>query len=137
MSQLLSVELPEDVYERVRRAAAATNQPMETTLAAIVRGATPSLDKVPRQYRAELEAMEVLGDDELAGFTQAGLSAAKQRRLAHLLDKKQQGDLTNRQQSALAELQSEADRLMLRRAYAALLLKYRGHQLPSNLESPR
>lgn len=137
MSQLLSIELPEELYERVRRAAAATNQPMETTLAAIVRGATPSLDKVPPQYRAELEAMEVLGDDELGDITQAGLSAAKQRRLAYLLRVKQEGGLTNRQQSGLAELQSEADRLMLRRAYAALLLKYRGRQLPSNLERPR
>jgi 5-methylcytosine-specific restriction endonuclease McrA len=107
MSQLLSVELPEDVYERVRRAATATKQPMEKALAAIVRGATPSLDKVPSQYRAELEAMEILGDDDLVAIARAGLTAAKQRRLADLLHKNQQGRLTTRQESALAELQSE------------------------------
>src|SRR5207245_9360419 len=60
-----SLELPEDVYERVRRAAKGMNQPVEKALVNIVRAATPSLEKVPPEYRAELEAMEDLGDEDL------------------------------------------------------------------------
>ena len=41
--------------------------------------------------------------------------------------------LTDRERTALGGLRSDADRLMLQRSYAALLLKYRGHRLP-NLE---
>ena len=52
---VLTLELPEDVYERVRRAAKGMNQPVEKALVNIVRAATPSLEKVPAEYRAELE----------------------------------------------------------------------------------
>ena len=62
---VLTLELPDDVYERVRRAAKGMNQPVEKALVDIVRAATPSLEKVPAEYRAELEAMEDLGDEEL------------------------------------------------------------------------
>ena len=62
---VLTLELPEDVYERVRRAAKGMNQSVEKALADIVRAATPSLEKVPTEYRAELESLEDLGDDEL------------------------------------------------------------------------
>jgi hypothetical protein len=36
--------------------------------------------------------------------------------------------LSNRERQTLIGLRSEADRLTLRRAYACLLLKYRGHR---------
>jgi len=39
-------------YEHVRRAAKAMNQPMEKAPANIVRAATPSLEKVPEEYRS-------------------------------------------------------------------------------------
>jgi hypothetical protein len=128
---VLTVELPEDVYERVRRAAKGMNQPVEKALADIVRAATPSLEKVPTEYRAELESLEDLGDDELLRISRSRLAPARQRRMQVLLDKNQRGELTDRERRAMAELRSAGDRLMLRRSYAALLLKYRGHRLPN------
>jgi hypothetical protein len=128
---VLTVELPEDVYERVRRAAKGMNQPVEKALADIVRAATPSLEKVPTEYRAELESLEDLGDDELLTISRSRLAPARQRRMQVLLDKNQRGELTDRERRAMAELRSAGDRLMLRRSYAALLLKYRGHRLPN------
>ena len=47
---VLTLELPEDVYERVSRAAKGMNQPVEKALVDIVRAATPSLEKVPAEY---------------------------------------------------------------------------------------
>jgi hypothetical protein len=128
---VLSLELPEDVFERVRRAAKGMNQPVETALVNIVRAATPSLEKVPAAYRAELEGLEDLGDEELWRTAQSRLASARQRRLERLLDKNQRGELTDRERRALGDLRSEADRFMLRRSYAALLLKYRGHRVPN------
>jgi hypothetical protein len=128
---VLTLELPEDVYERVRRAAKGMNQPVEKALVDIVRAATPSLEKVPSEYRAELESMEDLGDDELWGISRSRFASAKQRRMQRLLDKNQREELTDRERRALAELRSAGDRLMLRRSYAALLLKYRGHRIPN------
>ena len=128
---VLTLELPEDVYEHVRRAAKGMNQPVEKALASIVRAATPSLEKVPHEYRAELEAMEDLGDDELQRIARSRVAPAKQRRMERLLDKIQRQSLTDRERAALGELRMEGDRLMLQRSYAALLLKYRGHRVPS------
>jgi hypothetical protein len=130
---VLTLELPEDVYESVRRAAKGMNQPVETALVNIVRAATPSLEKVPPRYRAVLEAMEDLSDKELRSILGSRPSPAKQRRLEHLLDKNQRGQLTDRERRGLDELRADGDRLMLQRSYAALLLKYRGHRVP-NLE---
>jgi hypothetical protein len=128
MSQpLLTLSLPEDVYERVCRAAKGMKQPVETALVSIVRAATPSLEKVPLAYRADLEAMEDLGDDELWKLAASRLPPVKQRRLENLLGKNQRGELGNRERDVLIGLRAEGDRLMLRRSYAYLLLKYRGH----------
>src|SRR6516165_7199245 len=117
MSQaVLTLELPEDIYERVRRAAKGMKQPVEKALVNIVRAATPSLEKVPLEYRAELEALEDLGDDELESISASRLAPARQRRLATLLEKNQRGELTDRERPALIGLRADADRLMLRRA---------------------
>ncbi len=128
---VLTLELPDDVYERVKRAAKGMNQPLEKALVNIVRAASPSLERVPAAYRAELEAMEDLGDEELRRILQSRPSPAKHRRLEQLLDKNQRGELTDREDHALVKLRLDGDRLMLRRSYAALLLKYRGHRVPS------
>jgi hypothetical protein len=128
---VLTLELPEDVYERIRRAAKGMKQPVEKVLVDIVRAATPSLEKVPADYRAELESMEDLGDDELWGISRSRFALAKQGRMQRLRDKNQRGELTDRKRQALAELRSAGDRLMLRRSYAALLLRYRGHRIPN------
>lgn len=128
---VLRLELPEDVYEHVRRAAKGMNQPVEKALVRIVRAATPSLEKVPLEYRAELEAMEDLGDEELWRIAKRRLAPAKQRRLANLLDHNQRGEVTGREGQVLSGLRTDADRLMLQRSYAYLLLKYRGHRIPN------
>ena len=94
---VLSLELPEDVYERVRRAAKGMNQTVEKALVDIVRAATPSLEKVPAEHRAELESMEDLGDDELWEISRSRFAPAKQRRMQRLLDKNQRGELTDRE----------------------------------------
>lgn len=127
---VLTLKLPEDVYERVRRAAKGMNQPVEEALVNIVRAATPSLEKVPAEYRAELEGLEDLGDEELWRTLRSRPTPAKQRRLEGLLDKSRRGELTESERRALDGLRSEGDRRMLRRSYAALLLKYRGHRVP-------
>ncbi len=93
-------------------------QPVETALVNIVKAATPSLEKVPIEYRAELEAKEDLGDEELWKVADQVATPAKQRRLANLLDKNQSGKLTDREHQALRDLRAECERLMLRRSFA-------------------
>jgi hypothetical protein len=127
----VTLQLPEDIYERVRRAAKGMKQPMATALVNIVRAATPSLEKVPPPYRAELEEMEDFTDEALRKVAESALAPAQERRLNRLLDKNQRGQLTKRGRQTLMRLRSAIDGLMLQRSYAYLLLKYRGHQIPN------
>jgi hypothetical protein len=132
MSQpVLRLELPEDIYERVRRAAKGMKQPVEKALVNIVKAAMPSLDKVPAAYRAELEAMEDLDDAALWKIAEGVLPPEQQRQLARLLAKNQRGPLKEAEQRALLALRETADRVMLQRSYAYVLLKSRGHSVPS------
>ncbi len=68
---------------------------MGKALVKIVRAATPSLEKVPVEYRAELDAMEDLGDAALLKIAKSSLVPAKQHRLERLLESNQRGALTD------------------------------------------
>ena len=50
---------------------------------------------------------------------------------AGLREKRRAGTITETEQTALDQLTQEADLLTLRKAYAAVLLKWRGYKLPS------
>jgi hypothetical protein len=100
----------------------------------IVQAAMPSLEKVPPEYRPELEAMEALSDEDLWHVTESQVSATQQRQLNRLLQKNQAGTLTKRERQVLTRLRTELDHLMLRRSYAYLLLKCRGHRIPTLTE---
>ena len=132
--QAITVELPDEVYERVQRTARAMQQPLEQVLARIVTAAMPSLEKVPAAYRAELEALETLSDEDLWQVAQSHLPLGQQHQLTRLQRQHQKGTITAREQQALSRLRMEIDRLMLRRSYAYLLLKCRGHRIPTWME---
>lgn len=133
MSQaLLTLRLPDDVYEQVRRAAKGMKAPVEAASVRIVQAATPSLQKVPRHYRAEPRTLEDASDERLRQVASNRLSRDHERQLADLLDKNQRGKRTGHERQALKALRTEADRTMLRRAYATLLFKYRGLQVPES-----
>src|SRR5271166_6938935 len=109
MSQaVLTLDLPDEILERLRRTARGMKQPLEKALVNIVKAATPSLDKVPLEYRVELEAMEDLSDEDLWEVAKSRLPPARQRRLAKLLHKIQHEHLTDREAQALTELRVEA-----------------------------
>ena len=133
--QSLTLELPADVYEQVRRAAKGMNQPLDRALVTIVRAAMPSLEKIPRKYREQLEAMEDLSDEQLWKVSASHLPSCKERRLTRLLDKNKREALSGQERSMLATLRADVDVLMLQKSYALLLLKFRGHRIPSLVDS--
>ena len=132
--QAITVELPDEIYERVKRTARGMRQPIQQALVSIVKAAMPSLDRVPLDYRPDLEAMESLSDEELWRIAESSMPVAQQRQLTRLLRKNQPGVITDQERQALTRLRTEADRLMLRRSYAYLFLKCRGHRIPTLAE---
>ena len=75
--------------------------------------------------------MEALSDEKLWEIAESSAPETNESTMARLLRKNQGPGLTEREEQRLAQLRIKVDRLTLRKSYAYLLLKYRGHRIPS------
>jgi hypothetical protein len=131
MAQTLLVS--DDLYERLRNAATATQQPLEeVTRRVITQGLPPRADDLPEATREDLGRLEALTDDELWAIWHGLPDAELTERHATLLAANAEGALTRGERSELRQLRGDADRRLLRRACAAALLRWRGHSVPVN-----
>ncbi len=131
MTQTVTLELPQTIYLPARRMAEATSRPLEAVLVRALKASLPPLDGLPSELVEELVELESLDDEALWQVMASRVPAAQQRELDLLLRENQAGTLTERGQQKLDRLQREADRVMLRKARAAVLLRFRGHRLPT------
>ncbi|QTA92976.1 hypothetical protein [Desulfonema magnum] len=130
-SHTITLELPESIYIRLQQAARATKQSLnDMILRAIQTGSPPSWDDVPAEFQADLAALDRLDDRSLwriAGSRQTGADFVCYQAL---LDRNRNGTISDAERRELTELRIESDRLMIRKAHAAALLRWRGHQIP-------
>ena len=91
----------------------------------------PPLDGLPSELVEDLVDLESLDDESLRQVMVSKVPTAQQRELDRLFRKNQAGTLTEQERQKLDRLQREADRVMLRKARAAVLLQFRGHRLPT------
>jgi len=135
VAQIVTLQLPNNVYYHAKRAAEATQKAIEEVLITHLSNTAPPLvDKMTSPFKEELRELETMSDDELVELTKKELSIAQQRKYARLLRQNSRGTITPKEEQGLEALQAEADGLMLRRAYAYNLLKWRGHSIPSQNE---
>ncbi|MGH7601230.1 MAG: hypothetical protein ACREOI_33140 [bacterium] len=133
--QTITISLPDKVYQRLQHAAASAGKAEHELAAQSVQESLPPLmDAIPARYRDELRAMEKLANDELWTIARSTVEENSQRKLRRLLKKNSLGTITEGEREILAELNSFADQVMLKKAYALLLLKWRGHRITSLAE---
>ena len=129
--QTISIELPDEIYQRLQQVAAATNQPLEAVAFQSIRGnLPPSLDDLNPDLRDLVADLPPLDDEALWAIVSESLPPQQARRHQHLLRKARDRMLTVAEQAELAALRDMTDRYVLRRSYALALLKWRGHRLP-------
>ena len=122
----LTIQLPEDIYDRLADKAKIVNQSVdEIALHSLRAGLPPTLDDVPKRFQDDLRMLDQLSNEMLKAVAQTDLSDEKVERYEQLLSKNQREGLTQSEQKALNTLREESDLLMLRRAYASLLVKWR------------
>ena len=80
--------------------------------------------------------MQTLSIDELLKVAQAQVDSQQGGRHQRLLEANQVSQLTSAEQQELAELRTLVDRLMLRKAYAWSVLRWRGYRMPTLEELP-
>jgi hypothetical protein len=129
--QHVTLPLPEHLYLRLERVAKATQQSVtDVLLHAVEVGSPPGWDDVPAEFQADLAALDRLDDKTLWQVARSQQSEADMARYEDLLQQNANDALTAAERDELAHLRQEADRLMLRKAHAAALLRWRGYQLP-------
>lgn len=91
---------------------------------------SPLLDEIPVQYHADVFPLFEMDDQALQQELRQVFLPERWARYETLLDRKKTAPLTEEEKRQLAELRREADIVMYRRSYAAVLLKRRGYALP-------
>jgi|SRR3990172_1030079 len=134
MTQRVLLELPDTIYQPAQRIAEATRRPLAEVLVGALQAALPALEGLPPALANELAALEKLIDDDLWQVMLSRTPPDRQRKLNRLLRKNKTGRLAEAERAEMAALQAEADRLMLRKARAAVLLRFRGQRLPTLAE---
>ena len=136
-TQKLTIELPEPIFRHLKQMAEQTHQPLETLVAQSITGnLPPSVDDAPLEMQADLLAIQQLAVDDLREIAQSQLPPAHQQRHLELLKKRQTASLTPAENQELTNLRLAADRLMLRKAYAWSVLRWRGQRIPALNDLP-
>jgi len=85
-------------------------------------------DALP-EFQMDLAAMDRLNDGILWRIARGRKTPEEMVRYDELLERNQDGLLTDAEQMELQSLRKEADRFMLRKAQAVARLKWRDHQV--------
>jgi hypothetical protein len=134
MSHAFTLTLPDELYESIRRNAQATNQPLETLLLGTLRVSLPSLEGVPADTAADLVRLEALDDDALRAVVHEKAGEPDQDEIEALLERNRNGALSDVEHERLEAILHATDRTTLRKARAAVLLRFRGRQVPTVAE---
>jgi hypothetical protein len=131
MTQTLVVDLPDEIYRYLQEIAGVTRQPLETLVRQSITGnLPPKVTTAPLDVQPDLLQMQSASVAHLRQIAESQVAPAQAARHLELLEKQQQQQLTPAERSELAELRTQADRLMVRKAYAWALLRWHGAPLP-------
>ncbi len=131
-AETLTVHLPAAAMERLRRVSQIARRPIDTLVADTLQASLPPLlESVPTAFHSQLAELETLSSTELREHLFAQLDVESVDRYDLLLERNAADTLDTRAGGELDELRKAADLLTYRKAYAALILKWRGEYIPS------
>lgn len=127
MTESITLTLPEELSARVRQIAETTSRPVEQIVLDHLKGLSLPLPALPPDEQAELDALHLLSDDALRTIAREQMPEEAQRRARQLLAQNSRRKLPRAEADELAGLVERADRVMLRKAEAASILRQRGY----------
>ncbi|MEO8391931.1 MAG: hypothetical protein ABI700_02970 [Chloroflexota bacterium] len=127
MSDSIVLTLPDDVAARAKRIAEKTSQPIEQVLLDHLRTLSALLPELPPDEQAELGALHQLSDDALWTIAREQMPEEVQQRAHDLMERNAPDLISDDEAVELETLVARADRLLLRKAEAASLLRKRGY----------
>ncbi len=137
VSRTITLKLPESLFIRLEQASRATKQTLdEIILRAVRAGSPPDWDDVPAEFQTDISSMDRLDDTALWRVAKSKSTETEMRSCQELLDKRADGTITSTESEKLKALQTDFDRLMLCKAHAASLLRWRGYTLFKDTPPP-
>jgi len=131
MSISVTVQVPPSVYRLAQKTSQAVSRSVEQILADVISAASPVTEDLPAALQVELDVLAQMNDDDLLKIARSIFPTGQRRKYDRLLEKNSAGRLTAAEREQLQDLRVESERLMLRKAHAYTLLKWRGHTLPA------
>jgi len=132
MSHTIMLNVPDTLYNQLRRVASFFHRPTETIIIDSLNHTLPPLfEEIPVDYQDDVFPLLSMNDQELQIEAQRTFPRERGQTYESLLERKKTIGLTSDEAQTLDVLRREADVLTLRRSYAAVLLKRRGYPLPS------
>lgn len=128
-AQTIQVELPEAVYQQIRRAAEKTHRPFNEVLIEAVSAVAPVMEMPPSPFRTALAQMAYLNDAALWQAARATMTVAQRERMEDLHERQQRAKLSLKEQEEAQALVALYRETILVRAQAAVLLKQRGYDV--------
>jgi hypothetical protein len=126
---VVTITLPEAIYEQIRQAAERSHRPVGDVLAEAVAAAAPVMDAPPGSLRSALAHLAYLNDAALWQVARTTIPAEQRERLASLHDMQQREPLTAEEQAEEQALLALYRETLLVRGQAAILLRQRGYDI--------
>jgi hypothetical protein len=128
-TDLVSVNIPQSLYQRLEQTANRLQKPVENLLVETLQAALPVMEEIPPYIQAEVASLDSLDETALREITLSEMAPEDQEALEQLLDLQMLQPLTSIEENRLAELRTEYGRILLRKARAFALLAGRGQPL--------
>lgn len=134
-SDTKTVAVPQALYQRLERLAHLSGRSLESLVAQTLAASIPPIpDDLPAHTREALRALEQASDTDLWNTMREQVNAEHIEQWESARDRQRSGAASSEDLAAIAQLRDQIDLLTLRKAYAAVILKWRGHHIPSLAE---
>jgi YD repeat-containing protein len=133
----ITVDLPESVFDPIRRIAEAKDQSVAEIVVDQLRSVlSVPMPSLPADEESELVAFKFLSDDTLLNIVREQMLRPDQEQMQVLMDRNNFGTITPQEYDQLSNLVERGQRLMLRKAWAAGVLMERGHNISAQDFTP-
>ena len=129
--QSVLLQLPQELYERVRELAQGSHQPIEQIL---LDSLSLVFGDLPPESELNPDTLQSLSDEQLWALVYRPLAWPQDARLRELTALSKLHPLSENEQAEMEALVGQVDRYVLLRSQALLLLKQRGYDVEMRLK---
>jgi plasmid stability protein len=135
MSQTITLNLPDFIYEKIKHRAEQTQRSIEDELLEMVASTVPESEELPVDLAQAVAGLSFLDDKTLWQAARTHLSARSVARIETLHSKRRGQGLSDAEETELAALVKEYDKSILIRSEAMGILMDRGHDVSKLMKS--